>query len=145
MQRTDYPVVRFLLLAILALGLIITAAELLLLGHDESPVQFVPLVLIAVGLVVMVWNAKAGTRLSLRVMRVTMLAMIAAGGLGIVLHYQGNVAFQKEVDPSIQGFTLFVKAIQAKAPPALAPGILAHFGLLGLVCTYPFANRRDKI
>jgi hypothetical protein len=85
-----------------------------------------------------------GSPLSLLAMRVTMIAFMAASGVGVALHYRGNVDFQKEVDPSIQGFALFMKAMQSKTPPALAPGILAHLGLLGLVCTYPLTDRRDK-
>jgi hypothetical protein len=31
---------------------------------------------------------------------------------------------------------LFVKVVTAKAPPALAPGVMVQLGLLGLVYTY---------
>jgi hypothetical protein len=71
-----------------------------------------------------------------------MVAFMASGALGIALHYRGNVEFQKELDPSIQGFTLFVKAMQAKTPPALAPAAMTWFGLLGLAFTYLAPNRR---
>jgi hypothetical protein len=137
-------IVRAMLLAMLVFGLIGTAVELLFLGHDESVTQVAPLVLIGAGLVVIVWHARVGTPLSLLVMRVTMAAFIAASGIGIGLHYRGNVEFQKETDPSIHGFALFMKAMQSKTPPALAPGILAHLGLLGLVSTFPLLDRRDK-
>jgi hypothetical protein len=130
-----------MLLAILVLGFIGTAVELLFLGHDESVTQVIPLVLIAAGLVVILWDVLAGSTLSLQLMRVTMVAIVASGVLGVALHYQGSVEFQKELDPTIQGFALFMKAMQAQAPPALAPGTLAQLGLLGLVCTY---HARDK-
>jgi len=130
-----------MLLAILVLGFVGTAVELLFLGHDESVTQLIPLVLIAAGLAVVLWNVLAGSLLSLRLMRITMAAIVAAGLLGVALHYQGSVEFQKELDPTIQGFALFMKAMQAQAPPALAPGTLAQLGLLGLVCTY---QARDK-
>ena len=51
---------------------------------------------------------------------------------------------EKEIDPSIHGFELFTKAMQSKAPPALAPAILAQFGLLGLVCTYRATSKGEK-
>ena len=107
-----------MLLAILVCGSAGTALELLLLEHDETLTQLVPLVLIAIGMVVIIWHAMAESSTSLRLMRVTMTAFIAAGVLGVVLHYQGSVEFQ-ELDPSIEGSALFMKAIHSKAPRRL--------------------------
>jgi hypothetical protein len=132
-----------MLLAILIVGLAGTAVELLLLGHDESLTQLVPLILISIGVVVIIWHLAADSSMSLRLMRITMTAFVGAGVLGIVLHYQGSVEFQKELDPSITGFELFKKAMQSKAPPALAPGTLVQLGLLGLVCTYLVKQGRE--
>jgi hypothetical protein len=131
-----------MVLAILIVGLAGTAVELLLLGHDESLTQLVPLILIVIGVVVIIWHLVADSSMSLRLMRITMTAFVGAGVLGIVLHYKGSVEFQKELDPSITGFELFKKAMQSKAPPALAPGTLVQLGLLGLVCTYPVKQGR---
>jgi len=141
----DFRLIRLLLLAILAVGLIGTAAELLLLGHHEDPLQLVPLVLIVAGLVAIIWYAASGSHWSVRAMRITMMAFVAAGALGVMLHYRANREFQKEVNPSIQGFDMFKKAMQSKTPPALAPGSLAQLGLLGLACTYLFTDREEKI
>lgn len=145
MKPHDYRAVRALLLAILVFGLIGAEVELLFLGHDESPTQFIPLVLIGIGLAVVAWHVMAESSSSLRAMRVTMTLFIAAGLLGIALHYRGSVEFQKELDPSTNGFALFMKAMQSKAPPALAPGIMVYIGLLGLVCSYRLAHRGEKI
>ena len=133
------------LLGILVLGLISTEAELLFLGHDESPIQFIPLILIGLGLLVIGWHLMSESSSSLLAMRVTMTLFIAAGMLGIALHYRGSLEFQKELDPSIRGFALFMKAMQSKAPPALAPGVMAYLGLVGLVCSYRLTDRREKI
>src|SRR5262245_60988782 len=124
------------LLTLLVLGLLGTATELLLLGHYETFTQILPLVLIGVGVLVTALQVVAGSGWSVWLMRGTMLALVAAGLMGIILHYQGNVEFQKEVDPSIQGFSLFMKAVRSKTPPALAPAIMSQLGLLGLLCTY---------
>ena len=140
----DFRFIRTILLAILALGLIGTGTELLFLGHDEDLMQLVPLVLIAVALISIVWFAISGSPWSARALRVTMVAFVAAGGLGIALHYQANMEFTKEVDPSIEGFAMFKKAMQSKTPPAMAPGSMAQLGLLGLVCTFRFTNGREK-
>jgi hypothetical protein len=46
--------------------------------------------------------------------------------------------FKREMDHSLSGFALFASVIHAKAPPALAPGTLVLFGLLGLVSVFRF-------
>jgi hypothetical protein len=145
MKLHDVRAVRSMLLAILVFGLIGTEVELLFLGHDEDAMQFIPLVLIGVGLAVIGWYAIAESGASLFAMRITMTLFVAAGLLGIALHYSGNVEFQKELDPSANGFGLFIKAMQSKAPPALAPGVMVYIGLLGLVCSHRLANRGEGI
>jgi len=51
----------------------------------------------------------------------------------------GNTEFQHEMDPTLEGWTLFVKVMRAKAPPALAPAANIQIGLLGLLYTYRHA------
>lgn len=137
--------IRRMLLGILIFGQVGTVAELLLLGHDEGILQFIPLVLIGIGLVLVSWHAKTRTSSSLMMMRSIMVAFVASGLLGIALHYRGSMEFHKEVDPSMHGFELFMKVMQSKAPPALAPAVMVYLGLLGLVCTYNDKDRSEKI
>lgn len=125
-----------MILAILIFGMIGSVVELLFLHHYEDSWQLVPLILIAAGLIAAGWHALSRSSSSLRVMRLIMVAFIVSGALGVWLHYQGSAEFQKEVDPSIHGFALFMKVMQSKAPPALAPGLMAQLGLLGLAFTY---------
>ena len=121
--------------------------ELLFLQHDEEATQLIPLVLIAIALVTIAWHAAQGGRASLGMLQVTMVLFIAAGLLGMYLHYRANLAFQREVDPSIAGRALFWKAMMAKTPPALAPGSMLQLGLIGLAYAYasgyPFRQRRS--
>ena len=49
---------RLWLLGILAVGLLGTVTELLLLEHSEKPLQFVPLILIAAAIGKMAWHMK---------------------------------------------------------------------------------------
>ena len=135
-QKTTLGTVRSILLAILMLGIVGTFVELLLLSHHEGVLQLIPLVLMAVGIMVIAWHALSGSRSSLHAMRVSMLGFILAGAVGVGLHYRGSAEFQAEVDPTLAGFALFQKVITSKAPPALAPGAMAQLGLLGLVYTY---------
>ena len=78
-------------------------------------------------------------------MRATMIAFVAAGLLGVALHYLGSVGFQKEADPSMRGFPMFVKAMQSKAPPVLAPAIMLQFGFIGLIVTYLKKDKGGKV
>lgn len=71
-----------------------------------------------------------------RLFQVAMVVQIAAGAAGSVLHYRANMEFKLEMDPSMRGFELFSSVMQAKAPPALAPGTMALLGLLGLASTF---------
>ena len=127
---------RTMILAILVFGMTGSVVELLFLHHYEDVWQLVPLILIGLGLTAAGWHAVVGSSSSLRVMRFIMTAFIVSGGLGVWFHYQGSAEFQKETDPSIHGYALFMKVMQSKAPPPLAPGLMAQLGLLGLAVTY---------
>ena len=113
-----------------------TAADLMLLDHHEDAWQLVPLVLIGLGLAAAAACAWAAGPGAILLLRVVMVSFVGAGVLGVLLHYFGNVEFQKELDPQQAGWPLFVKAITAKAPPALAPAVMIQMGLLGLLYTY---------
>ena len=127
------PDIRRLILAVLLLGLVGTAVELVLLGHYDGPWQAAPLWVIASGLAVVVWQGARPTRGGLRALRLVMGAFVLAGGLGVLLHYRGNLEFQLENDPNQTKWELFWKVMRAQAPPALAPGLMAQLGLLGLI------------
>jgi len=130
---------RRFLLVILTIGMAGTVVELLLLKHDEDAIQLVPLVLLGAGLASVAWHAVRPGTASARVVRMVMTAFVAAGLAGVYYHYRANVEFQLETDPSLAGAALLWKVLAAKAPPALAPGVMIQFGLLGLAYTY-----RDK-
>ena len=133
-QQTLFGLRRWLLLLLL-LGMLGTAADLLLLEHYQDASQIPPLVLVTIGLPIagLAW---AGGRNAVLALRIWMVLFLFAGGLGIVFHYNGSMEFQKEIDPSQHGWPLFVTIIRAKAPPALAPAAMIQLGLLGLAFTY---------
>jgi hypothetical protein len=136
MAHPAHVVLRRIILAVFVLGVVGSCAELLLLGHDEDLKQFIPLVLFAVALAGLVWIAATGARLAFLAFRATMALFIVAGLVGSWLHFQANREFQLEVDPSLSGWALLTEALQAKSPPALAPGVMVQFGLLGLAWTF---------
>ncbi len=129
-------VVRRILLAILVIGLMGTTVELLLLNHLEDKIQLVPLVAIGLGLASLGWHVLRASRASLLAVQVVMALFLAAGLAGIFFHVRANLEFQREFDPSLRGRALLWQALRSKVPPALAPGVLLQFALIGLAYTY---------
>ena len=126
---------RRVLAASFVFGSLGTGAELLLLEHTEDAWQLAPLVLIAIGCALLALLAVRGSRAGVRIFQLTMIAFIASGVAGVVLHYQGNVEFELELQPDVAGFGLFWEAMKG-ATPALAPGTMMLLGVLGLTYTY---------
>jgi hypothetical protein len=126
--------IRKLLLMLLAAGSAATGVELLLLGHFEEFTQLVPLVLLAAGLAAAAWHL-ASADASVAALRGLMLAFVLSGGLGIALHYQGNVEFELEMYPALAGTELIGKTLTG-ATPVFAPGTMALLGAVGLTASY---------
>ena len=138
-------IMRRLILLLLTVAMIGTAVDLMLLDHHEDFWQMVPLGVIALGVVsVMLSTVKGGVG-PVMLMRVTMALFVCAGFVGMGLHYIGNNEFQLEMDPSLHGWSLFVKSITSKAPPALAPAAMIQMGLLGLLYTYKHPALGDSL
>jgi hypothetical protein len=140
------------MLALLTFGMLGTAVDLVLLNHYGDVWQWPPLALIVVALLVVARIAvseglSAGARsakaesAAVAALRWTMWLFVAAGAAGLLLHYNGNREFQKELDPALSGWPLFVKVVTAKAPPAMAPAGMIQLGLLGLLFTYKHPAR----
>ncbi|MEO7408888.1 MAG: hypothetical protein ABIZ92_17935 [Vicinamibacterales bacterium] len=140
-------VIRRLLIAILLIGMIGTAVELLLLDHDEDVTQLIPLMLIVAGIAVVLWNAVGRARVSVVAVQIVMVLFVASGLLGMYFHYAASVEFQHEMDPALSGRALWWKVLRAKAPPALAPGTMIQLGLIGLACAYrqPAVSLRNSL
>jgi hypothetical protein len=134
-------VVRRAVLLILVLAMVGIFAELLLVEHFEDAWQFVPLVLLVLGLAAVAWHALRPNRASRRTLQGLMIAFILAGFLGLYLHYRGNVEFELEQSPNATRWALFREAIIG-ATPTLAPGVMIQIGLLGLL--YAFVRAAPK-
>ena len=135
-------VVRRGLLAILVLGLVGTEIELFLLKHTEGFWQIAPLALIGAGIVVTIWCALTESAASLRTLDVVMAAFILSGAVGVLLHYQGNVEWERERTPGVGGSSLVRQALMG-ATPTLAPGTMLQLGLVGLL--YGYVRRRERL
>jgi hypothetical protein len=134
-DRDPAATLRVLVLCALLFGMAGTLAELVLLEHTESITQWIPLVLLCAALFAAIVAGVQPVRVTLVALRVVMATCIVAGGIGLYLHYRGNVEFELEMYPGLGGRELFWKAITG-ATPALAPGTMIMFGLLGLTYTW---------
>ena len=135
--------IRAALLGIFLVGVLGTAAELLLLEHTQEPWQWAPLVLIAASLIALGWHALARSRASVRAFQALMVLFVAGGLTGMGLHYRGNVEFEREMHPDGTAWELFKRAMMG-ATPALAPGAMVQLGLLGLLyAVLPVGRRRE--
>lgn len=127
---------RKLLLAILLISCVSTLIELILLEHTEEATQLIPVVLLAlmtIGTVAMLFSS---ARWLVNAFRVLMLLSLISAAVGLVLHYQANAEFVLERQPRLTGWQLFSKAMMG-GMPALAPGAMAQFALMGLLATLP--------
>ena len=119
-----------LLLIAFVFSLVGTGAELLLLEHFEDWKQLIPLIVIGLGLLSVAWFAYIPSTSSTYFFRGVMICFIVSGILGFALHYNGNMAFELEMYPSLKGATLIWETLKG-ATPVLAPGALAATGLFG--------------
>ena len=135
-EQSAVAAIRKILLAILVLGMFGSITELILLKHTEDVWQWIPLILIAAGLIACAWHGISGGAPSMRVIRWLMFGFVLSGGLGVYFHYRGLTEFKLEANPSLAGWDLFLQAVRGKTPPLLAPGAMIQLGLLGLAFTY---------
>ena len=122
-------------LLIFVIGTVGLGTELLLLDHFEEWRQQVPLVLLALGLILLAVRLLYRGAIILRLFRWTMLAFVLGGMVGLWFHLSSNMEFELEMHPTLSGLELLLKALSG-AMPALAPGALVQLGLIGFLYTY---------
>jgi len=128
--------VRRLLGLVLAVAFVGTLIELVLLEHDETLAQIIPLLLLAAAVFLLLWVIVRPRPIAVTLFRAVMTLTIAGGVVGLVLHFRANLEFQRDLTPAAPVGELFWKVMAAKAPPALAPAVLAQLGCLGLIYAY---------
>lgn len=130
-----------MLVAIFLGGSIGTGFELLLLEHTEGFWQIVPLALLGAGCLALAAVLIRRGGLWLPAFQLMMWLFVASGVAGVLLHYQGNVEFERELNSDIGGWELFWAALKG-ATPSLAPGTMTLLGALGVAYTYADRSRR---
>jgi len=121
------------ILVLLLIGLTGVTVELLLLDHFEDVTQIIPFIAIGFAFATLGWHRASAGATTVRAIQIAMVGLIAVGLTGLVLHFRGNMEFQLDIDPTLSAWSLFSKVMRAQAPPALAPGVMAQLGLLGLL------------
>jgi hypothetical protein len=123
--------IRRILLGTFVLGVVGTAAELLLLEHIDGWQQIIPVALLASAVVVLGVQLLRPSRTANTLFLLLMCLFLAAGPVGVALHFQGNAEFEREMYPDMSGFELMRKTMTG-ATPVLAPGTMALLGLVGV-------------
>ena len=103
LSANSFRKLRQFLLAVILLGLLGTGAELLLLDHYETALQYTPLLLIGFAILVVAWLALNQQAAPVRVWRGLMILFLISGVAGFYLHMQAKIAFTSEVNPSLSG------------------------------------------
>ena len=129
-------IIRRVILGVLLLGTGGLLAELALIAHYEDVTQWIPLVLLAVGLVVVLLDLALARSWTQLLIQLTMVLIVAAGVLGVYFHFNGSREFQLEMNPQMRGTARVWHVLQAKSPPPRAPGSMIQLGILGLGYAY---------
>lgn len=147
LSRSDtLSALRLLLLATFVVGTVGTSVELVLIEHYEELWQLAPLLLMVASLLVLGWYGVARSAAAVLAFRGVLALFVVGAGVGIVLHYQGNVEFELERAPSLGGLALVWEAMRG-ATPALAPGAMLQLALVGLAWSFrhPVLDRRGDV
>ncbi len=126
---------RRFLLGVVAFIFLGSVFELILIGHYEETLQWVPFITSAIGFLsaVAVWFAPGS--ISVKAFRWVMVGVAAVSLWGMYLHFSGNLAFTREINPSFSLMESIWPAMKGSYP-LLAPGILFLAGILGVAVTY---------
>ena len=126
---------RRFLLGVVAVTLVVTPFELILLEHTEETLQWIPFVVSGLGLLAVAGAWIRPSTTSLKILRWTMAAVALSSFVGMYLHFSGNLAFTLEINPSYSVTDALWPAMKGSYP-LLAPGILTLAGILGMAVTY---------
>lgn len=109
--------------------------ELILVGHYETPAQYVPLLLLGIVVMIGVVIIVAPTAGKLRILQMVLVVVVTSGILGIGLHLQHNETEERARDPLSSRLALLLRSLSGTSP-VLAPGAMALLGVVGLAFTH---------
>ena len=126
---------RQLVFGLIVFGMAGLLVELVLLEHYDGWRQWIPLVLLGLGLIDVAIVFRNTTPRTLKGFRILMALYIVIGGFGLWFHLAGNMEFALERDATLSGLRLLLKSVHG-GTPILAPGALTQLGLLGLAYAF---------
>lgn len=127
--------IRRWLMIVLLLSLAGTVVELFLLKHTDGAWQLAPVVLMVAAIPVLGWSVWGRSVASVRALQGVMALLVLCGVVGVILHFRGNLGYERESNPSLSGAELYRSALLGSTP-ALAPGAMIPFGMIGLLLTF---------
>ena len=142
-RRSTLWMIRQALLLVQVMGLVGLENELFLIKHTDGVWEWVPIVLIGVAAVTVLWYMVRRSAASLRVLQAMMILFVASGVLGLLLHFRGNVSYERDSNPSLSGRALYQAAVLGSTP-TLAPGAMIQLGLVGLVFIFRHPRLRSR-
>ena len=135
LESNTLATIRKMLFATLIVGIIGTAGELVLLGHVESPTQWIPFIVLGAAALVMAWHRLRPSARTVLAMQMAMAVFVVTGVIGVGMHLNGNIEFERELHPD-EGGIEFIRKTVAGATPLLAPGSMVLLGLVGFAHSY---------
>lgn len=118
-----------LVVVFMALG---TGTELFLIGHFEDAWQWVPILIVGTSLLVFLVRLIKESSPLRRSFQVLMYVSMLSGVVGSYFHIRANFEFEQELHADAAGMPLLVNSLSG-ALPALAPGSMIVFGLIGIL------------
>ena len=119
-----------------------TISELILIGHYESAWQLLPIILISLALILFLVISFRKLQVLSRLFGVLMLLCVVAGIIGFYLHLNANMEFAAEMRPTLSRWSIFLSSFSG-AIPALAPGSLIAFGIIGYAYNLLLSNKNE--
>ena len=117
--------------------------ELVFSRHYQQPLMLIPFVMVGVALVALLAVWPWPTAQVLRLFQAVMGLLLLTSLLGEWFHLRGNLEVVRQVSPDPSGWPLIWMVLNGRNP-ALAPGLLALVGMLGLVFTYGHPVLQDS-
>lgn len=142
-SASTITLLRRALAAILVLGIVGAEVELLLLKHIDGVWQLAPIVLNGVALLVCGWYALTRNAAAIRTLQAVMIIFLVSGGIGMIQHFRGNMAYAVDSNPSLAGRELYTEAVMGSTP-TLAPGMMVQLALVGLAFAFRHPRLRAK-
>ena len=123
------------MLSVAGFSCVVTIVELWFEEHTGSAPQLIPFILCGLGVAATVAALIRPRRITLRLLRTVIAAMLVGSLFGLFEHVEHNLESAKEIRPNATFSFLLADTLHG-ANPLLAPCILALAAVLAMTATY---------